>query len=291
MDFTTARDILELPVQFSEKQLRRQYHRLILKYHPDKNSDASAAERFRAVKDAYTWLNEYLEFAPDNNHESYEDTLLSLLRMVLTAESKESLFVHISQVLSAGHNVRGVLEHLPSAVLLRCYSFVMKYRDILCIPSEVLKSFEELVHLYRADDPACVSIIRPSLDDILQSNVSRVEIEGDAYFVPMWHSEVTFDRSHGELLVRCVPDLPGHISIDCDNNIHCHVRTSIALLLNKQGVDVSIGEILLYISAHKLRVTRFQTWSFRAQGMPTINDRDMYDDSAKGDIIVHLELY
>jgi len=51
-------DKLELKTDASKIDIKKAYRRLALKYHPDKNSDPSATDRFREVAEAYEVLSD-----------------------------------------------------------------------------------------------------------------------------------------------------------------------------------------------------------------------------------------
>ena len=42
-------ETLEIPRNASRDEIKKAYHKLALKYHPDKNQDASAEEKFKKV--------------------------------------------------------------------------------------------------------------------------------------------------------------------------------------------------------------------------------------------------
>lgn len=58
MNTETARTLLQLPHQYNDKQLRKAYLSLSLKYHPDKN--ASDGSMFRKLNEAYNILDKKL---------------------------------------------------------------------------------------------------------------------------------------------------------------------------------------------------------------------------------------
>ena len=49
-------EILEINENASEKEIKRAYHKLALKYHPDKNKDIDAKEKFQNIQSAYNIL-------------------------------------------------------------------------------------------------------------------------------------------------------------------------------------------------------------------------------------------
>lgn len=48
--------VLGVPSDSNEEEIRRAYKRLALRYHPDKNSDADAEEKFKQIAQAYEVL-------------------------------------------------------------------------------------------------------------------------------------------------------------------------------------------------------------------------------------------
>ena len=58
MDQRSPYHILEIPLGATERQIRKAYRRLAMKYHPDRNpGDAEAEEKFKHVQWAYETLS------------------------------------------------------------------------------------------------------------------------------------------------------------------------------------------------------------------------------------------
>ncbi|KAK5574875.1 hypothetical protein RB653_010129 [Dictyostelium firmibasis] len=57
-DTTTYYQLLEVPVDCSQDDIKRSYRVLALKYHPDRNSDPAAAEIFKEIVEAYEVLSD-----------------------------------------------------------------------------------------------------------------------------------------------------------------------------------------------------------------------------------------
>ena len=56
MNLLTARKILELPDDYNEIILKKNYKSLAMKYHPDKNKETDANEKFSEINTAYEFL-------------------------------------------------------------------------------------------------------------------------------------------------------------------------------------------------------------------------------------------
>ena len=101
------------------------------------------------------------------------------------------------------------------------------------------------------------------------------------------------------IIVKCIPDIPEHISIDENNNIHINVihRTTLKDLLNKDFIKyISLNKsgeqiISLDIPISNLLVRKYQIFKFSNMGIPKINNKDMYSIKIRSNIIIHLELF
>ncbi|UJR20390.1 hypothetical protein I4U23_023521 [Adineta vaga] len=73
----TAKDyyqILGVKRNVSEREIKRQFHKLALKYHPDKNKDPDAATRFQTMTEAYDVLSDSnkRQLYDSQGHESFQ---------------------------------------------------------------------------------------------------------------------------------------------------------------------------------------------------------------------------
>ena len=57
MNFNNACYILDLSTTFTDKELRHNYYIKALQYHPDKNSENSAKDKFQEILNAYNYLD------------------------------------------------------------------------------------------------------------------------------------------------------------------------------------------------------------------------------------------
>ena len=144
-------------------------------------------------------------------------------------------------------------------------------------------------------------ILNPSLKDVIQNNISVVKFEGQTFYVPLWHSELHYrveaspDESDKQLIVKCMPNLPDHMSIDANNELHIDVRADIKELLNR---STGVLRIPLYddecidLNVRDLGIVFHQTVVLKnnIKGISLICVNDIYDVKNKAPICVHVHL-
>lgn len=69
MNLLDAEEILELPKKYTESDIKQNYRRLAMKYHPDKNTTNPNSEQFIKIQQAYEFINKDNLYS---NQDSYE---------------------------------------------------------------------------------------------------------------------------------------------------------------------------------------------------------------------------
>jgi hypothetical protein len=114
--------------------------------------------------------------------------------------------------------------------------------------------------------------------------------------VPLWHSELHYRATNGkQLIVRCMPDLPDHMSIDANNELHIDVQADIKELLNRATDVLRIplhDDACVKLAVRELHIVPRQTVVLRnnTYGISLISSNDIYDVANKAPICVHVRL-
>jgi hypothetical protein len=298
--FLDAFEILEIDlskVQYNEitsEYLKKQYRKLALKNHPDKNGNSiESNEKFKQINEAYTYLkretgSEELEEEniSDYNSSLYVDILKEFMKTMFQGTYNDILSKIVTDILVAGKKLSVKLfDGLDKDTAMHIYSFLSNHRTTLHLTGEILEIIREIV--IKKYDNVQIYKLNPSIHDILNNNVYKLYVNEELFLVPLWHNESYFDSSGGEIIVFCEPDLPSDITIDDDNNI-C-IETTINLDNDYKPISITIDTRTFEIPLSHLYIRREQIYRIKNEGL-TKQKKDIYDISEKTDILVTIHL-
>ena len=100
-----------------------------------------------------------------------------------------------------------------------------------------------------------------------------------------------YDKDYTRLIVKCIPNIPKHVSIDDNNNIHVNIKLCVKTLLYMKYVDIFLSNKVFKIPIEELYIRQLQDYVFYKKGIPIINQDDIYSSERVSDIIVHISLH
>ena len=188
---------------------------------------------------------------------------------------------------------KDVLEKLDKKATKTMLDLIFSYSSLAKFPVNIASQVKESLRTV-AEDVHNIIVISPSLLDLIEDNVYVYEKNQEKYFVPLWHHEVVYNipTENNELTVKCTPDLPDHISIDEDNNIHIDVSWNASQLLSTPNDEISyeFANKTLSIPKQSIVLKKQQKFVLSKGGISRIDSVDIYNNSNKSDIIFHISL-
>jgi hypothetical protein len=274
-------------------ELKRKYRRLALQFHPDKNGNsAESAENFKLIHDAYEYLQMHIDSHTDDDtpsnttSEAGDDYTTMLQRFIESIIQSPNMSEIIKEIVMNGCKKMStrLFENMSKDTSMELLSFISKHRNILHIDQDTILSVREIIlEKYKNDQ---IYILNPTLDDLLENNVYKLDIDSKIYLVPLWHSEVYFDGSGCDIIVQCIPDLPANMYIDENNALHVDINAPFTIsLLDSPIVLFKLGKQSFPL---QVQFKRTQTCYLHNQGISVIDEKNMYNIFPKGGVYVKI---
>lgn len=305
MNYKTACTILEInnTEELNEKEIKKQYRRLALKYHPDKNISLDSHDKFNNIKDAYDYLMKYEGYNDLDENEndidindnieksSYGGFLMSFINIIVSEEYNDNIIIKkiLNKVTSVCENkAYELLNNLDKIKLLKVYEIILKYKDVFNINQQLIEKIKDIIVEKSATDERI--ILNPSIDDLFEEKLYKLIHNEDIFYVPLWHNEVIYDISGNKLYVSCVPEISENMTIDDNNNIHIHIKYHISDIYNRNDIVIDVGKKQLPLNIENLHIKEFQTIKYANMGIPIAKSKDVYDTTKRGDIVLHITI-
>ena len=328
MDIQTALVVLEMHDQLlctlTTTSIRKQYRRLALKCHPDKNGNSpEACSAFHRLTEAYEMVSELVSDTDSDSDTSldassgasYFDILAQFVKSAMTTNTDSSpsqphqtngsslLYRKILEIVGDYQNISvGVFENIDRETSITIYQFLCAHRELLHLSDDVIDRIRCVIQTKFEDFR--IYTVNPTMDDLCNDNVYKLKVEGHTYLVPLWHREIYFDdksRDGQEILVICESPLPlqqqqqqsdttGTCTLDDDNNLHISsdITFSPALLDKSSWTDVTIPGTtkIVRVPHDRLFVVPSQIVCIYGAGVLRIHEKDMYNVTERGDVFV-----
>ena len=324
MNLQKALEILEFEnctyANITLEVLKKRYHKLALQNHPDKNGNTiESTIQFQRINESYEIVKreisffENSSFNEDDINSTYTPTYAFIVNLFIDGLLKGTYNEFISTIIK--NIVNGctsislkLFDDLDKERALSVYNFIFKYQSILHINEETLNKIKDIIHNKYKNIK--IYILNPSIDDLFDNNIYKLDVNGQIYYVPLWHSEIYFDElllpETNEIIVKCIPDLPKNMYIDDDNNLFISIDISFTFsLLKDEEITIKMGKRDIRIPICKLFFKTVQTYIFKNMGISQIIEvnkdenkdnkdsreddiNNIYNIDLRGDIIVKI---
>ena len=308
MNYKTALEILEIDMsdkKYSDinlEYLKKQYHKLALQNHPDKNGNTKESkEKFQAINEAYDYLKREINFNEQGEKSTtastvYVDILQSFLSEIFAGKYNDKFFEIVKNII-VKKIPNKLFKDLNKEMAFDIYNFLSKHKNILHINQELLDNLMEIVKK-KYEDVMEYYKLNPSIDDLFENNVYKLYVNDQLFLVPLWHNELYFESSElnnfKEIVVSCEPELSKNIIIDDNNNLIVKIdfdsNNLPDLIKNDEKISFNIGKKEFYVPLNKLYMKKNQYYRIKNEGLSKINENYIYDVSNKSDIIVNINL-
>ena len=293
MNFDKAIEILELEKNFNKKDLKKAYYKKAIKYHPDKNNgDKDKEAIFKQINEAYIFLGDEKNKNVDDLDTSFSNILKRFFDFMvpeMNVDKKDIDNTMHAIIKKCKKASIGLFEKLSKERSLEIYSFLLKNKDIFSLEPDMLKNMAEIIKNKIKNDN--IIILNPDIDDLLNDKIFKLEYNNSSFYVPLWSNELIFeDMSGNDITIKCIAEIPENLHIDENNILHVNIRKDIKELLKEKELDVVIGKKSFKINTSKIKVTKYQMLKIEKSGILKENINDIFDDSTRQNIYVHITL-
>ena len=292
MNYDEACNILEISQKHTQDMVKKAYFRMALRYHPDKYKEDDG-EKFRKVKEAYDFLSEGKhDYVNIDDKVNYRDLIKMCVKFFSPETNWDNLFMDTSLhgILQDCEKISvKVFEKLNKEKANQVYEFLNYYNRIFGINEELLEQYKHILQKKNLHEN--IIVVNPSLEDLFNDNIFKLEIKEKTFYVPLWHHELHFSLQSKDLVVKCEPELPKNMWIDHKNNLYVCLKIKPEEVLQNGFYNFTIGEKNLKIDGRDIKLIKEkQVVILFNQGLLRINEEHMYDDSLRSDIHVEIML-
>lgn len=292
MDLARACEILDIVPPFDMKRLKQKYHKAALQHHPDRSSDTNSSAIFQEIGSAYTFLSMWLDAEhtapPSFDYGSILDKFICALGEKRHI-SKDEMNTLLDDLI---HGCRSLslkaFKDTDKDTAVKLFGYIVRYSELLGLDEGTILLMREIVREKMSDDQ--LVILNPSIDNLLKDELYPLEHNGEMFYVPLWHDEISFDLSGALLVVKCIPEVDDHIHVDEQNVLQVNVSTQCSKVFEDGCINVQLGDKMFHIPGHEIQIKPLQTYTIRSVGIACIDTHEPYNASKKADIVFNITL-
>ena len=301
MNYKKACNILQFEKNdiINESTIKKQYRMLALIYHPDKNKGDYATEKFREANEAYEYLLKYEGYMDTNNiftedfkenifsDNTYSFILFKFLNSISEDNGNNVMNTIINKLTTICEDkAMDLLNNLDKNTLIKVYKLLSKYKEAFHFNNNYIDKIKDLVISKTVNDERI--ILNPSLEDLIEQKLYKLNYRENIYYIPLWHHEVVYDISDNELYVSCEPNIPQNMKIDDKNNIYINVSYPCKDMFEQDIIYIDFCNKKIPVYTKNLHIKHKQTIRYANHGIPTITSQDVYDVSKLSDIFINI---
>ena len=299
MNVHNAINILEIDKnEINEHNLKKKYKLLALKYHPDKNKTQNAKEKFQDIKDAYEFIMKYEGymdceneiFEEEKTNEDYNSLLHQFIVLMVSENNQNSLVKNILHIIynMCEDKALKFLETIDKNKLILIFDFLNEYSNAFHYSGNFLEKVKIIILEKTKNDERI--ILKPSIDDLFEQNVYKLDYQKQIYYIPLWQPEMIYEISNNQLYVSCIPNLPNNVRIDDKNNIYIQSTFKLHDLWKESNIVIKIGKKEIKFNKEELFLKTNQTYCFHNIGIPKIMSQDVFDVSKLSNIYINIHI-
>lgn len=247
---------------YSRQDIRKQYLKLALKYHPDKNPHGE--ERFKEIHDAYTFLNDTTSDLGSTDLDSNSNSNSNSVPSFESLFDSQTMTEYMSTLFDMDHSTFMFVDSIIKNTYKKTNNFVEK------LDKNIMSKISRFIHQYAThlstnmtetenETPTETTYkptltIHPLLEDVINGNVRIIEYNEQEYYVPLWYSEVEYEN----LIVEIVPNIDTNMYIDDDNHLFIFVHLEKNTIFDKKVFEITIGNKVYCIPIESLHIKDYQ---------------------------------